>query len=71
MIESTIKLVGLAGLSGLMLYLAYLFYEKNVMISVLLLFLGSGLSIYLFVSEIEFKRKRHEAPWNFDNYKGE
>jgi len=69
MIISTIKLFGLAGLAAFLIYSGYLFYEKNNVISSFLLIIS--LAIYIVVSEIEFKRKRHEAPWLFEMYKGE
>jgi len=70
-IFATIKLVGLAGMACFILYMAYLFYDKNILISIALLILGICLSIYITVSEIEFKRQRHKAPWLYERYKGE
>lgn len=70
-ITAAIRLVGIFGLVGLIIYVAYLFYEKNQTISVILLISGLILAIYLIASEIEFKRKRHDAPWQYEKYKGE
>jgi hypothetical protein len=71
MLSSTIKLVGLVGLAAFILYLGYLFYEKNLLISIILLLLGGILSTVIIGYEISFKTKRHEAPWLFEEYKGE
>jgi len=68
---TAIKLVGTFGLVGLIIYVGYLFYEKNQIISIILLVVGLILAIFLLYSEIKFKRQRHEAPWLFDKYKGE
>jgi hypothetical protein len=69
--ESTIKVTGLGAISISMIFFAYLFYDKNDFITFILFVVGIGLGIYIVVSELEFKRKRHKAPWLFDKYKGE
>ena len=69
--EGIIKLIGLTGLAGFFIYIAYLFYDKNISISILLLVVGISLAIYLFYNEIEFKWKRHDEPWNFERYRGD
>ena len=68
------RLIGLAtvfGLVAVIIYIGYLFYEKNQIISIILVVIGLIVAIYVIASETEFKRKRHEAPWLFDKYKGE
>lgn len=57
--------VSLFGLCFSVLYIGYLFYDKNEAISVLLLLMGSALTIIVIVSEIQFKKRRHQAPWLF------
>jgi hypothetical protein len=71
MMESTIKLFGIFGLAAFILYSGYLFWDKDKFIAFLLILIGIGLAIYVICSEIGFKRRRHEAPWLFDQYKGE
>lgn len=66
-----IRLAGLFGLSGLICYLGYLFYDKDKLVSYSLLLIGIVLAILIIAYEISFKKRRHEAPWLFDNYKGE
>lgn len=61
----TIRLVGLSGLASFMLYVAYLFYEKQPIISVSLVIVGVVLAIAITISEIYFKWKRHVAPWHY------
>ena len=68
--DAIIKLVGLAGLAGLIICIGYLFYDKQPVISVILLAVGVVLAVYLFVMEVSFKKKRHDAPWLFEKYKG-
>jgi flagellar motor component MotA len=68
------RLIGLAtvfGLVAVIIYVGYLFYEKNQAISVILIAVGLIVAIYVIVSETEFKRRRHKAPWLFDEYRGE
>jgi flagellar motor component MotA len=68
------RLIGLAtvfGLVAVIIYVGLLFYEKNQAMSVILIVVGLIVAIYVIVSETEFKRRRHEAPWLFDEYKGE
>jgi|WetSurMetagenome_2_1015567.scaffolds.fasta_scaffold204753_2 hypothetical protein len=69
--EQWLKLVGVFGIDGVMFYVSYLFYDKNQIISIILFLVALILAIYVVISEEEMKRKRHEAPWNFEEYKGE
>jgi len=69
--EGIIRLAGMFGLSGFMGYLGYLFYEKNNLLSFILILICIVLTIYVIYNEVEFKRKRHQEPWNFDVYRGE
>jgi len=69
--EGIIRLVGIFGLAGFMGYLGYLLYDKNQFLGIVLILLSMGLTIYVITQEIEFKRKRHYAPWNFEVYRGE
>lgn len=57
---SWINLVGKYGLAGFLPYVGYLFYEKNEMVSVLLVIFGIGLSVSLIVSDIMHKHKELE-----------
>ena len=68
MIDAIIQLVGTYGLCGTLLLVGYLLYDKNSTLGVILILTGLILSIYVVVSEIEFKRKRHEAPWLFEKW---
>jgi purine-cytosine permease-like protein len=69
--DAIIKLVGVFGIVAIMFYFGYLFYDKNQAVSIILIVAALILAVYVIVSEEEFKRKRHNAPWNFDKYKGE
>jgi ABC-type iron transport system FetAB permease component len=69
--EQWVKLVGVFGIVGVMFYVSYLFYDKNQIISIILFLVAIILAIYVVISEEEMKRKRHDAPWNFEEYKGE
>lgn len=68
MIDAIIQLVGTYGLCGILLLVGYRIYDKNPAFGVILILAGLILSIYAIVSEIEFKRKRHEAPWLFERW---
>jgi len=68
LIDAIIQLVGTYGLCGTLLLVGYLLYDKNSTLGVILILAGLILSIYVVVSEIEFKRKRHEAPWLFERW---
>lgn len=68
---SEIKIAGLFGLCAFIIYVGYLFYDKDKTISYLLIISGLILAIIVIGYEIDFKKKRHQAPWQFDNYKGE
>jgi len=70
-ITATIRLAGLTGLAGLIIYVGYLFYDKNIILSAILLTVGVLLATAIIVSEIWFKKRRHDAPWQYDYYKGE
>jgi len=70
-ILAIIRLAGAFGIIGVIIYVGYLFYEKNQIVSVILLVVGLALAIFVVIMETEFKRRRHEAPWLFDEYKGE
>lgn len=69
--EQWVRLVGVFGIVGIMFYVSYLFYDKSQTISIILFLVALVLAIYVVISEEEMKRKRHEAPWNFEGYKGE
>jgi uncharacterized membrane protein YfcA len=69
--EQWVKLVGVFGIVGVMFSVSYLFYDKNQIISIILFLVAIILAIYVVISEEEMKRKRHDAPWNFEEYKGE
>lgn len=69
--NSIIKLAGVFGVVAIMFYVGYLFYDKNQVVSIILVVIALILAVYVIVSEEEFKRKRHEAPWNYEGYKGE
>jgi hypothetical protein len=69
--ETLIRLAGLFGLPAVILYIGYLFYDKNELISISLIVIGVILTVYIIYSEIGFKRKRHEKPLLFKEYKGE
>lgn len=69
--NAIIKLVGVFGIVAIMFYVGYLFYDKNQAVSIILVVVALILAVYVIVSEEEFKRKRHNEPWNFDKYKGE
>lgn len=66
--EGIIRLVGIFGLIGFLGYLGYLMYDKNTFLGVISFVACLVLSIYTIHSEIEFKRIRHKAPWNFSDY---
>ena len=68
--EGVIRLVRLVALPAFIMYLGYLFYDKDPSISNILLFIGIVLAIYIIFNEIEFKRKRHEAPCYSIDIKG-
>lgn len=70
-ITAKITLMGLTGLAGLIIYVGYLFYDKNSVISAVLLTVGVLLAVSIIVSEIWFKKQRHEDPWRYERYKGE
>ena len=63
--ENIIKLTGQFGLTGLIIYIGYLFYDKNFLISILLLSIGIILSILIIWSEVTLKIKLRDAPWLF------
>lgn len=69
--ENIIRLVGSYGLAGSIIWIGYLFWDKNVVVSIILLIIGICLAISIIVSEIYFKKRRHEAPWQFEEYKGD
>jgi membrane protein YdbS with pleckstrin-like domain len=56
-----IKLVGRYGLAGLLLIIGYLFYEKSIPISLILLVFGLALIIILIVSDIQYRHNK----WRF------
>jgi len=66
-----IKLAGRFRIPIFIMYIAYLFYDKQQILSIVLFVVGVGLSIYIIFNEIEFKKKRHDAPWLFGAYRGE
>jgi len=66
-----IKIAGIFGLIGLIGYFGYNLYEKNQILSIILLLIFIVLAGYVIISEINFKRIRHKGPWNFEKYKGE
>lgn len=69
--EGIIKLVGMFGLPAFFGYLAYLFYDKNTIVSYILLIISIIAMFIVIGYELSFKKKRHDAPWLFENYKGE
>ena len=64
--QATIVLAGLSGIVISLIICGYLFYEKNQVISIFLLLVGVILAIVFVVSEVLFKKKRHDAPWLFE-----
>ena len=70
-IVGAIKLTGLAALSGFFIYMGYLFYDKNLVASNILLICGIIMGLVIVFAELSFKNKRHQAPWQFNRYKGD
>jgi hypothetical protein len=61
--DINIRLVGVVGAIGVLLVIGYLLYDKNEVLSILLLIAGVALVFIFVISEILFKAQRHDAPW--------
>jgi hypothetical protein len=62
-----IKLVGQYAVIIALPYIGYLFYNSNILISVILIETGLCLAIAIVIDEISFKNRRNQAPWNYGN----
>lgn len=69
--DTIIKTVGKYAIPCFFGYLGYLFYDKDTRLSGVLILIGIVLGVAVIWSEINFKQKRHDAPWLFDKYRGE
>ncbi len=59
----SIKTAGIVGAIAVILIVGYLLYDKNPLLSALILFIGLALVVAFVISEIYFKKQRHDAPW--------
>jgi len=66
-----LKMTGLVAFCITLVVIGYLMYEKDEVISMILIIVGMAMGIALVISEINFKTRRHEVPWQFEKYKGE
>ncbi len=54
--DGIMKLVGVYGLTAFLIYVGYLFYDKNPIISIALVIVGVIIAIYVIWSEIKLKK---------------
>lgn len=58
------------GLSAFIIGVGYLFWEKNTLLSSILILFGLISAGVIIQKEIEFKKKRHRAPWLYEGWRG-
>jgi hypothetical protein len=63
--DINVMLVGVVGGLAVLLIIGYLLYDKNPVLSGLFLMIGLLLVVAFVISEIYFKKQRHDAPWNY------
>jgi FtsH-binding integral membrane protein len=63
--DINIRLVGIVSAIGVLLFVGYLLYDKNQILSILFLLVGLILIIAFVISEIYFKKQMYDAPWNY------
>jgi hypothetical protein len=61
----SIRTVGAVSAIAVLLIVGYLLYDKNAVFSALFLLFGLVLVVLFVLSEIYFKKQRHDAPWNY------
>ena len=75
-IEKSLKIAHTGGVIEIalplgLIYMGYLFYEKNILLSILLSIIGLILTCIVIGYELKFKEIRHRKPHDFEEYKGE
>ncbi len=63
--DISIWLVGVVGALAVLLIIGYLLYDKNPALSGFILMIGLILVVAFVISEIYFKKQRHDDPWRY------
>jgi len=66
-----VRIAGGYAVGPILVYMGFMFWDKNVFVALGLVVFGAALAGKVVLSELEFKKKRHEAPWLFEVYKGD
>jgi len=61
----SIRIVGTVSAIAILLIIGYLLYDKNPVLSGFFLLIGLLLVVIFVLSEIYFKKQRHDAPWQY------